>query len=267
MRKSLLKLTGIDDEGLGKLLNNVPIDKSFTNINPIFLTNIKMNRIKGITIFELISEMFEKIGLEKTKIVSDAWEEEKNNIIAIIHERGYASPDFNEQNIRLFSQISNLKIVKGGDPNDQDSITRLVDLYKSHEYATSNVLQSALIYAGFFGCKISISGPPALDYLIKVSAWLNILGKSEELNQKIADGFRKADENCNFLKLPEHSLRESQHHIEWCSKLLGSDFKMSPDELRKALGLSRLNLLKKYTVHYTMKSARLIDKLFRVKFP
>jgi hypothetical protein len=24
--------TGIDDEGLGKLLNNVPIDKSFTNI-------------------------------------------------------------------------------------------------------------------------------------------------------------------------------------------------------------------------------------------
>lgn len=175
--------------------------------------------------------------------------------------------DFNEQNIKLFSQISNLKIVKGGDPNDQDSITRLVELYKSHEYATSNVLQSALIYAGFFGCKISICGPPALDYLIKVSAWLSILGKSEELNQKIADGFRKADENCNFLKLREHSLRESQQHIEWCSKLLGSDFKMSPDELRKALGLSRLNLIKKYTVHYTMKSARLIDKLCRFKFP
>ena len=91
----------IDTEELGDLENNVAINNGFTNINPIFLTNIKMNRIKGITIFELISEMFEKIGLEKTKIVSDAWEEEKNNIIAIIHERGYASPDFNEQNIMI----------------------------------------------------------------------------------------------------------------------------------------------------------------------
>ena len=93
--------TGIDHDGLGNLLNNVPIDKSFTSVNPVYLTNIHMNRIKGITIFELISEMFKKLGIEKILSVSDTWEKEKDKIIAIIRQRGYASSDFNEQNIMI----------------------------------------------------------------------------------------------------------------------------------------------------------------------
>ena len=133
--------TGIDDDGIGNLLNNVPIDESFTNVNPVFLTNIHMNRIKGITIFELISEMLKKLGIEKTKIVRDSWEEEKNKLIDIIYKRGYASRDFNEQNImidvddeRLCSWIDNT--LKEGIPItpqmikkefNKDKILKIVD--------------------------------------------------------------------------------------------------------------------------------------------
>jgi hypothetical protein len=130
--------TGIDDEGLGKLLNNVPIDKSFTNINPIFLTNIKMNRIKGTTIFELISEMFEKIGLEKTKIVSDAWEREKNNIIAIINQRGYNSSDFNEQNIMI--DVDDERLCLWIDNTLKEGIPITPEMIKT-EFGKNNILK------------------------------------------------------------------------------------------------------------------------------
>jgi hypothetical protein len=100
-----------------------------------------MNRIKGITIFELIREMLEKLGIEKTKIVKNSWEEEKNKLIDIIYKRGYASDDFNEQNImidvddeRLCSWIDNT--LKEGIPItpqmikkefNKDKILKIVD--------------------------------------------------------------------------------------------------------------------------------------------
>ena len=93
--------SSIDDEGLGDLHDEIDIDESFTNVNPIFLTDIKMNRVKGITIAELIQEMFEILGPEKTMSVSKEWEDEKDKIIQQVFKIGYTSPDFNEQNIMI----------------------------------------------------------------------------------------------------------------------------------------------------------------------
>jgi hypothetical protein len=93
--------SSINDEDLGDLYDKIEIDESFTNLNPVFLTDIKMNRIKGITIAELIKEMYEILGEEITMSVSREWEDEKEKIIEQVLRIGYTSPDFNEQNIMI----------------------------------------------------------------------------------------------------------------------------------------------------------------------
>jgi hypothetical protein len=97
-----------------------------------------MNRIKGTTIFELISEMFEKIGLEKTKIVSDAWEREKNNIIAIINQRGYNSSDFNEQNIMI--DVDDERLCLWIDNTLKEGIPITPEMIKT-EFGKNNILK------------------------------------------------------------------------------------------------------------------------------
>jgi len=91
----------IDSEDLGDMYGEAEIDDTFTYLNPIFLTKINMDRIKGITIFELMEEMFKKLGIEKTMTVQRVWEEEKEKIISQVADIGYTSPDFNEQNIMI----------------------------------------------------------------------------------------------------------------------------------------------------------------------
>ena len=91
----------IDDEDLGDMLLETKIDKSFTNYNPVFLTDLKMERIKGLTISELITKMVNSLGEEDTKTVSIVWEDERDNLIEEIKRLGYASNDFNEDNIMI----------------------------------------------------------------------------------------------------------------------------------------------------------------------
>ena len=91
----------IDDEDLGDMLLETKIDKSFTNYNPVFLTDLKMERIKGLTISELITKMVNSLGEEDTKTVSKVWEDERDNLIEEIKRLGYASNDFNEDNIMI----------------------------------------------------------------------------------------------------------------------------------------------------------------------
>jgi len=90
----------IEDEGLGDLMGEIEIPEAFTAMNPVLLTDITMNRVKGITIQELIEEMIEVLG-EKTMSVAPQWEAEKEKIIAQVRSLGYFSSDFNEQNIMI----------------------------------------------------------------------------------------------------------------------------------------------------------------------
>ncbi len=91
----------IEDEGLGDLMDTIDIPEAFTNINPVLLTDITMNRVKGITIQELIQEMVDILGEENTMSVAPYWEEEKERVIGQVRSIGYSSSDFNEQNIMI----------------------------------------------------------------------------------------------------------------------------------------------------------------------
>lgn len=79
----------------------VTIPEEFTEINPVYLTNITMDRIKGITINELIKEMFIKLGEKKTMTVAELWQEEQAKLIALVQSYGYMSDDFHEDNIMI----------------------------------------------------------------------------------------------------------------------------------------------------------------------
>jgi hypothetical protein len=169
--------------------------------------------------------------------------------------------DYTQENIALFSEIKNLKIVSGGDPNDQNSLNRMASLFRSHEYATSNVVQSALVYAGYFGCKISISGPPSLNYTFETLTWLKGMSGGEDLIPKIIFGVEFVENKCNFLRIPPSKLLDSQTHENWSSKLLGSNNKRSPKDLGKILGLSGLNLLRKYALHSITRVNQFFQKI------
>jgi uncharacterized protein (UPF0128 family) len=117
------------------------IDDTFTYLNPIFLTKINMDRIKGITILDLMEEMFKVLGVDKTMLVKDVWEEEKEQIISQVRDIGYTSPDFNEQNIMIDVDNEDLcywidSMLESGNPITpemikkefgKDSILKIVD--------------------------------------------------------------------------------------------------------------------------------------------
>jgi len=101
LNESLLGDVDDDDDEYGDLITHVDIPEQFTNINPAFLTKIKMSRIKGITIGEFIQEMIEKIGETATKSVAKEWETEQSILIDKVNKIGYNSSDFHEGNIMI----------------------------------------------------------------------------------------------------------------------------------------------------------------------
>jgi len=128
----------IEDEELGDLHNNVDISDNFTNLNPIFITDITMNRIKGITIFELINETYEKLGDELTKSISKNWEDEMNELIEKIKEIGYTSKDFNEQNIMI--DVDNDMLCSWIDDKLENGIPVTPQMIKE-EFGKENILK------------------------------------------------------------------------------------------------------------------------------
>jgi hypothetical protein len=91
----------INNEGLGDMLMKPDIDNSFTYFKPIYLTDLQMERIKGLTMNDLIYKMLTNLGEERTRMLSPAWENERDMLIEQIKRLGYFSNDFNEDNIMI----------------------------------------------------------------------------------------------------------------------------------------------------------------------
>jgi len=90
-----------NDEGLGDMHMKTDIDESFTNFKPVYLTDLQMERIKGLTINELIDKMLNSLGEERTMALARYWESERDKIIQEVKQLGYFSNDFNEDNIMI----------------------------------------------------------------------------------------------------------------------------------------------------------------------
>jgi hypothetical protein len=60
-----------------------------------------MERVKGLTVNELIYKMFNSLGEERTMALSRDWENERDKLIYQVKQLGYFSNDFNEDNIMI----------------------------------------------------------------------------------------------------------------------------------------------------------------------
>jgi hypothetical protein len=129
---------GQTEDDLGDVVTDYHIPTSLTAINPIWLTHIRMNRIKGMTIFELMSEMFDKLGEEKTMSVSTLWESEKELLIQQVSEIGYVSEDFNEHNIMI--DVDNETLCPWIDDLLKQGIPVTPELIKEH-FQTQHILK------------------------------------------------------------------------------------------------------------------------------
>jgi hypothetical protein len=110
----------IEDEDLGDLHNDVVIPPAFTIFEPIFLTQTNMERIKGITINELLDEILIVLGKEKADSVKSEWEEEKDKIVARAKMYGYNSKDFHGDNIMI--DVGDEKLCEWIDTTLEDGI-------------------------------------------------------------------------------------------------------------------------------------------------
>ena len=167
--------------------------------------------------------------------------------------------DYTPRNIELFKNYNNLKIVLGASEWDLSSLKRSASLFSSHEYACANTINSGLIYAGFFGCKISIAGPKSNYQQILNSALPTFKDNSELLN-KLNFGYEQINEKYNFLRLPNTSLKDSKSYVNLCSDLVGFRFKKTPNELMRILGLTHTNLIRKYALHSITRIAQCTEK-------
>ena len=94
-------IDSVNDEGLGDMHMKTDTDESFTNFKPVYLTDLQMERVKGLTVNELIYKMFNSLGEERTMALSRDWENERDKLIYQVKQLGYFSNDFNEDNIMI----------------------------------------------------------------------------------------------------------------------------------------------------------------------
>ena len=135
------------------------------------------------------------------------------------------------------------EVVNGAEEKDASSLQRMADLFSQFEYLTTNEFGSHVVYASYFGCKVSVIGPrPKFnkeDYL-NLTFYKNapeLLGILDDWNQK------------NFLR--EIYSRfvvnpwQATTHQEWAAWELGEQNKKSPAELTRLFGWGFQGWLKK----------------------
>ena len=194
-------------------------------------------------------ELFEEYALFVEKIIKNF-----STVTLSLHKH-----DYTPRNIELFKKYKNLNVVLGASEWDLTSLERSATLFNSHEYACANTLNSGLIYAGFFGCKISIAGPKSHNQQI-LNAAIPALMDNPELLNKVNYGFEQIQKNYNFLRLPNTSLKDSKSYVNLCSDLVGFRFKKTPNELMRILGLTHTNLIRKYALHSITRIAQCTEK-------
>lgn len=132
------------------------------------------------------------------------------------------------------------EIIEGAEEKDTNSLHRMALLFSQFEFVTSNVMGSHIAYASYFGCKVSISGPP-FNYKREIYESLTIYKNAPEILD-ILMGWH----NSNYLagQYPQFYVNpwEATINIDWAAWQLGLQCKKMAKELKN---LFRWNLLGK----------------------
>ncbi len=120
-------------------------------------------------------------------------------------------------------------ILRGADHNDSLSLRRLVSLFSTSEFLTTNGLGSHVAYAAATGCRVSLAGPrPRIDHdrLATLTLYRNrpeLLGQEIEINQILERDL----EARGFRVLPV----EAQSHLSWGKREIGYENLLPRDEV------------------------------------
>ena len=126
------------------------------------------------------------------------------------------------------------KVIKGAFIEDRNALDRMSRLFSTFEYVTTNGLGSHIAYAAYFGAKVSIFGC-YLEYrsqdfindpLYREKPYLldpTIRANSEQVMRE------------HYPELFCHPMQAKQR-LEWGHLQLGSDNKVTPDEMRYLFG-------------------------------
>lgn len=154
-----------------------------------------------------------------------------------------------------------LMVIQGARSDDANSMLRIRSLLDSFEYATTNILGSHIIYAGYSGCKVSICGPyfDAKDDILKgafsKNHTMNHIEKTLIIHSEPYARMRFG----NFFK-PHPKL--GIENIEYFSDLIGNHYKLSNDEIMDALKWRFTDQIYGYYLGVKRRFTRNISRLF-----
>ena len=137
------------------------------------------------------------------------------------------------------------KYTKGSDFTDIDSLNRMRKMFTQYETMHTNVFGSHVLYAAYFGCKISVT-PKLYEY-----KWEEVLNDTAEKIPSLASRHyfhclqgqtKKIIKAYSFLFCED--VRQAKTHKEWAIEEIGEKNKLSPEELAYWFGwTSYLNKL------------------------
>jgi len=145
----------------------------------------------------------------------------------------------NEINQKYFNEILNeleISFIAGADPLDANSLDRMATIFSQFEFMTTDMLGSHVVYASYYGCKVSVFGPSRIiteQELNKIKYFKN----SPECKKIFINWSRS-----NFLlsKYPFFDCKPwfAQKQIDWATFELGEQHKLSPEEMKNIMGLN-----------------------------
>lgn len=125
--------------------------------------------------------------------------------------------------------------VRGAGSDDGNAYKRMAVIFKSFEYMTTNATTgSHIVYASYFGCKVSVAGHKA-KYLpsdFRGVPWYDRNQRAVRYNHMSMDRYLTGPRNPDFFLEPT----KAEKNVEFAEKMLGLDCLRSPREVAGFLG-------------------------------
>lgn len=163
-----------------------------------------------------------------------ALSEDFSNVVICLH-----GIDYDKGHARKAFEAAGFQVVRGAAIEDSNSLERMAFLFSRFEYVSTNFHGSHVYYAAAKGGKVSIAGPLFSSdpdgkrkhvYFQNFPEGLSFGEQVQELKQNLYPFFYV-------------SLKNAEVRIDWALAQLGHHEKKSPQDLKKALGWSPMQLV------------------------
>lgn len=134
------------------------------------------------------------------------------------------------QAVQEVYERAGLRTIRGADPDDSESLTRVVSLLSTFETVVSNNLGSPIAYAAYLGAKVAVVGSPPtpdLNHLYKNVFYRNCIEGTVEAIRWEA-WWRRQPELEFLLRNP----MDAQTAVEWGAFEVGAQHRLEPNDVR-----------------------------------